>query len=112
MHKGLGISTILFFAYSLITVVGLALFCAVFAVNSSVHSYLIVVFSNARSASADVGFYYMANAGGRFLGTILSGLLYQWGGFVFCLFGSAVMIALSACALPYLENTRKKNASA
>jgi len=56
----------------------LALFCLVFAVNSSVHSYLIVRYSAGDKVAADVGFYYMSNALGRFVGTLVSGALYQW----------------------------------
>ena len=76
--------------------VGLAVFAVVFAVNSAVHSYLVLAYSDADTVSVDVGFYYMANAGGRLLGTLLSGLLYEHGGFTGCLAGSAVMILVSA----------------
>ena len=63
---------------------GLALFGFAFAVNSSVHSYLILAYAGSEKAAEDVGFYYAANALGRFIGTLLSGLLYQWGGLLFC----------------------------
>jgi hypothetical protein len=53
-----------------------------FAVNSSVHSYLVLAYAGSEKAAEDVGFYYAANALGRFFGTLLSGLLYQWGGLV------------------------------
>ena len=56
----------------------LGAFCAVFAVNSSVHSYLIVRYSAGDKVAADVGFYYMSNAVGRFVGTLASGALYEW----------------------------------
>jgi hypothetical protein len=59
---------------------GLILFGVVFALNSSVHSYLVLAYSEADRVSLSVGFYYMANACGRLLGTLLSGLLYQRGG--------------------------------
>ncbi len=71
---------------------GLSLFGFVFAVNSSVHSYLILAYAGSEKAAEDVGFYYAANALGRFLGTLLSGLLYQWGGLVYALLGSALML--------------------
>ncbi len=77
---------------------GLLLFGAVFAINSSMHSYLIVAFAQRDAVSLDVGFYYMANAGGRLLGTVLSGLLYQQFGLISCLLASSMMIALSAGA--------------
>jgi len=78
---------------SLLIVAGLLIFGYVFAVNSSVHSYLILAFSKADRVSQDVGFYYMANAAGRLLGTMLSGVSYQIGGLPLCL-GSAGAMAL------------------
>ena len=78
----------------IILVVGLCLFGAAFAVNSSVHSYLILAYAGSEKAAEDVGFYYAANAAGRFAGTLLSGLLYQWGGINACLGGSAIMLAI------------------
>jgi MFS family permease len=75
-----------------IVVVGLSLFGFAFAVNSSVHSYLILAYAGSEKAAEDVGFYYAANAMGRFLGTLLSGVLYQWGGVSYALFGSAAML--------------------
>lgn len=64
---------------------GLAVFGALFAVNSSLHSYLIVSYAKADGVSLDVGFYYMANALGRLLGTLLSGWLFGLGGLPLCL---------------------------
>ena len=87
----------------LLLVSGLALFGAAFAVNSSVHSYLILAYAGSEKAAEDVGFYYAANATGRFAGTLFSGLLYQWGGITACLGGSALMLALcflTTLALP------------
>lgn len=75
---------------------GLALFGIPFAVNSSLHSYLILAYAGSKKAAEDVGFYYAANAGGRLMGTLLSGLLYQYGGVSACLAGSAVMLVLCA----------------
>jgi predicted MFS family arabinose efflux permease len=72
---------------------GLTLFGVAFAVNSSLHSYLILAYAGSEKAAEDVGFYYAANAAGRFIGTLLSGLLYQWGGLFACLAGSAAMLA-------------------
>ena len=80
-----------------VVVAGLGLFGIAFAVNSSVHSYLILAYAGSEKAAEDVGFYYAANALGRFLGTLLSGVLYQWGGLVAALAGSAAM--LLACWL-------------
>jgi predicted MFS family arabinose efflux permease len=79
----------------LVVCAGLALFGVAFAVNSSLHSYLILAYAGSEKAAEDVGFYYAANAAGRFMGTLLSGLLYQWGGLFACLAGSAAM--LGAC---------------
>jgi len=75
-----------------VVVAGLGLFGFAFAVNSSVHSYLILAYAGSEKAAEDVGFYYAANALGRFLGTLLSGLLYQWGGLLSSLSGSAAML--------------------
>ena len=92
-----------------VVVVGLAVFGFAFAVNSSVHSYLVLAYAGSEKAAEDVGFYYAANAVGRFIGTLLSGLLYQWGGLSWSLAGSAAM--LLACwavtlALPVHRDPR------
>ena len=82
---------------------GLGFFGFAFAVNSSVHSYLILAYAGSEKAAEDVGFYYAANALGRFLGTLMSGLLYQWGGLLYALIGSALMLLacwLATLALP------------
>ena len=79
-------------------VAGLLVFGAVFAVNSALHSYLILAFTQAERVKMDVGFYYMANAGGRLLGTVLSGLTYQVGGLPLMLGTATLMVALSALA--------------
>ena len=84
-------------------VVGLLAFGAVFAINSSLHSYLIVSYAREDGASMDVGFYYMANAMGRLIGTVLSGLMFGIGGLAICLWISSLFIALTviiSLALP------------
>jgi predicted MFS family arabinose efflux permease len=86
-----------------VVVGGLGIFGFAFAVNSSVHSYLILAYAGSEKAAEDVGFYYAANAAGRFFGTLMSGLLYQWGGLLYALSGSAVMLVacwLVTLALP------------
>jgi len=93
--------------------VGLCLFGVAFAVNSSVHSYLVLAYAGTEKAAEDVGFYYAANATGRFAGTLLSGLLYAWAGLAACLIGSAFMLA--ACwaltlALPTRAEVRTVSA--
>ena len=77
-----------------VVVGGLGLFGFAFAINSSVHSYLILAYAGSEKAAEDVGFYYAANALGRFIGTLLSGLLYQWGGLLYALIGSATMLII------------------
>jgi MFS family permease len=77
-----------------VVVAGLGLFGFAFAVNSSVHSYLVLAYAGSEKAAEDVGFYYAANALGRFIGTLLSGLLYQWGGLLYALLGSAAMLVI------------------
>ncbi|MGR3273162.1 organoarsenical effux MFS transporter ArsJ [Thalassococcus profundi] len=79
-------------------VAGLLVFGAIFAINSSLHSYLILSFTTGARVTMDVGFYYMANAAGRLLGTLLSGLTYQLGGVALCLATAGVMVGLSALA--------------
>ena len=76
-------------------VVGLAAFGVVFAMNSSIHSYLVLAYTDVESVSLNVGFYYMANAGGRLLGTLLSGWVYLAGGMAACLWCSAALVVLS-----------------
>ena len=86
LHSQLHSSTVL--------VVGLGIFGFVFAVNSSLHSYLVVALSKTDSVAMDVGFYYMANAAGRLLGTLLSGWVFLQFGFITCLlFSSALVLA-------------------
>ncbi len=77
-----------------VVVAGLGVFGFAFAVNSSVHSYLVLAYAGSEKAAEDVGFYYAANALGRFAGTLMSGLLYQWGGLLYALLGSAAMLAI------------------
>jgi MFS family permease len=78
----------------IVVAVGLALFGLPFAVNSSLHSYLILAYAGSKKAAEDVGFYYAANATGRLAGMMLSGALYQWGGMTACLLGSAAMLLI------------------
>ncbi len=74
---------------------GLILFGAVFAINSSLHSYLIVSYASDDGVSLDVGFYYMANAMGRLIGTVLSGWIYQQSGLIACLLVSTGFLLLT-----------------
>ncbi|MFN3954254.1 MAG: organoarsenical effux MFS transporter ArsJ [Pararhodobacter sp.] len=83
---------------SALLVVGLLVFGMLFAVNSALHSWLILAFAQDRRVTMDVGFYYMANAAGRLIGTLLSGLGYQLGGIQLCLALAALMLGLSALA--------------
>ncbi|MGB3406324.1 MAG: organoarsenical effux MFS transporter ArsJ [Jannaschia sp.] len=85
---------------------GLLLFGAVFAVNSSLHSFLILDFAGAKRVTMDVGFYYMANAAGRLLGTLLSGLCYGLGGLGLSLAVSATMVAVSVLGLSRIPPAR------
>ena len=80
----------------LVLIVGLGIFGAVFAINSAVHSFLIVAFADDDKVAMNVGFYYLANAAGRLTGTLLSGWVYQLGGMAACLWVSAAFLAVSA----------------
>jgi len=90
-------TTLFFFeiAVGYTIVIGLLIFGAVFALNSSVHSFLIIDYADGDKAAINVGFYYMANAMGRLLGTLLSGLLFQWGGLLYCLLGSTLFLTIA-----------------
>ncbi len=81
--------------------IGLAVFAVVFAVNSAVHSYLILAYTDTDQVALNVGFYYMANATGRLLGTFLSGAVYLAGGLAGCLWVSTVLV-LAAAVLTFL----------
>lgn len=86
-----------------VIVIGLLIFGAVFAINSSLHSYLIVSYAKGDGVSMDVGFYYMANAMGRLIGTILSGLVFQIAGLAACLwvsFGFLLLATVISIKLP------------
>ena len=78
----------------IVLVIGLLVFGFVFAVISSAHSYLILAYAGSEKVAEDVGFYYAANAAGRLIGILLSGVLTQAGGMQACLWGSAIMLAL------------------
>ena len=87
---------------------GLGLFGVVFALNSSVHSYLVLAYSEADRVSISVGFYYMANAAGRLIGTLLSGVLYQRAGVNASLWGAVLLAGAAGVAalfLPPVERT-------
>jgi predicted MFS family arabinose efflux permease len=79
-----------------VIVIGLAVFGAVFAFNSAVHSYLVLDYTDGDKVALNVGFYYMANAGGRLVGTLLSGALYQLAGISGCLWGTVAFAAITA----------------
>jgi predicted MFS family arabinose efflux permease len=86
-----------------VLIIGLIIFGVVFAINSSLHSYLIVSYAKDDGVSLDVGFYYMANAMGRLIGTLLSGYLYQTGGMIACLWvttGFLVVVCVISLLLP------------
>jgi predicted MFS family arabinose efflux permease len=82
-------------AVTVAVVGGLIVFGVVFAVNSSLHSYLVLAYSRGDDVSLDVGFYYSANAAGRLAGTLLSGALYLWGGLDAALWGSTGFVAVT-----------------
>ena len=81
---------------NLVIVGGLMLFGIVFAFNSAVHSYLVLAFTDDDKVALNVGFYYMANSGGRLAGTVLSGLVYQISGLVGCLWVSMLFVLAAA----------------
>ena len=88
----------------IITIIILLVFCLFFAINSSLHSFLILKFTNKKRVTLDVGFYYMANAAGRLIGTLFSGLSYTFGGIEFCLFVCSVFLLINRLSINKLEN--------
>jgi hypothetical protein len=115
---GIALALINGIAPALAVVGGLLAFGAVFALNSAVHSYLILAYTDSDKVAMNVGFYYMANAMGRLAGTVLSGLLYQlglqWGasgGLVLCLWASVTFVltaGLLSLLLPANTDPRMK----
>ena len=91
------IAVLVWFDVSVTTVIvgGLIVFGVVFAMNSALHSFLVLAFSDDDAVALDVGFYYSANAAGRLVGTLLSGLLYLWGDLAAALWGSAVFVMVT-----------------
>jgi len=92
---------------TILLIVGLLIFGSIFAVNSSLHSFLILKFTTLERASLDVGFYYMANAAGRLVGTLLSGLSFQFGGLSSCLIVSAIFLLVATFFTWLIPITRK-----
>ncbi|BBN81612.1 MFS transporter [Pseudoalteromonas sp. A25] len=86
-----------------VIVIGLLCFGGVFAVNSSLHSYLIVKFADSDGVSLDVGFYYMANAMGRLMGTVFSGVIYQSYGLEACLWLSSLLLFITVMISKQLD---------
>ena len=76
-----------------VLILGLGIFGIIFAINSAVHSFLILDYADSDRVAMKVGFYYMANAGGRLVGTVLSGWLFMTGGLTTCLIASSIMLA-------------------
>jgi predicted MFS family arabinose efflux permease len=103
LPAGIAVALMLGLPPALSIILGLGLFGAVFAINSAVHSYLILAYSEHDKVAMNVGFYYMANAGGRLAGTVLSGWAYQEQGLIGCLWWSAGFLfvaGLLSLALP------------
>ncbi|MDX6620636.1 MAG: transporter, family, 1-arseno-3-phosphoglycerate exporter [Gaiellales bacterium] len=91
---------------TVVVIVGLAAFGVIFALNSAVHSYLILAYAESGRAAMNVGFYYMSNAGGRLAGTVLSGALYEWRGLTACLWASVAFVVLAGVISLLLPTAR------
>lgn len=87
-------------------IIGLTVFGIVFAFNSAVHSYLVLAYTDDEKVSLNVGFYYMANSGGRLIGTVLSGIVFQTLGLVGCLWVSALFVLLAELITLKLPNPK------
>jgi hypothetical protein len=90
-----------------VIIVGLAVFAIAFAINSAVHSYLILAYTEGDKVALNVGFYYMANAGGRLAGTVLSGLLFQMYGLVGCLWASVAFVLAAGLLAWWMPRTHE-----
>ncbi len=104
----IAIGVMLGFSPWLTVVAGLALFGLIFAVNSSVHSYLILAYTEHEEVALNVGFYYMANAAGRLVGTLLSGIVFQLAGLAGCLWVSAGFVLLAGGISLLLPRARRR----
>jgi MFS family permease len=91
---------------------GLLIFGVVFAFNSAVHSYLVLAFTDDDKVALNVGFYYMANSGGRLAGTVLSGLIYQFFGLAGCLWMSMLFVLAAALITLKLPDPKPSRAIA
>jgi predicted MFS family arabinose efflux permease len=100
------------FAPVVCVVVGLLFFGVAFAMNSAVHSYLILAYAEGDKVAMNVGFYYMANAGGRLMGTVLSGALYEWQGLSACLWFSTAFVLVAGMLTRLLPDVRNRRAAA
>ena len=85
------------------TILLLFVFGFVFAVNSSLHSFLILQYTDKERVSLDVGFYYMSNAFGRLTGTLLSGLCFELGGFTLCLLVATILLFINRLSMEKLD---------
>ncbi len=93
---------------TLVLVCGLLAFGVIFAMNSAVHSYLVLSYAESDRVTMNVGFYYMANAGGRLTGTLLSGALYQWQGLIACLWASVVFVLAAGLLSTMLPTVNRR----
>ncbi|OWY67063.1 MFS transporter [cyanobacterium TDX16] len=97
---------------ALTIVVGLAIFGIIFAFNSAIHSYLVLAYTDDDKVALNVGFYYMANSGGRLAGTVLSGLIFQLFGLVGCLWVSMAFVLMAAAISLKLPDPQPQKAIA
>ena len=98
------------FHLGIVVLAGLALFGMVFAVNSAIHSYLILAYTDSDDVALNVGFYYMANAGGRLIGTLLSGVVYLFHGLSGCLWVSTGFVVVATALTGLLPRQAKSEA--
>ena len=98
------------FHLGIVVLAGLALFGMVFAVNSAIHSYLILAYTDSDDVALNVGFYYMANAGGRLIGTLLSGVIYLFYGLSGCLWVSTGFVVVATALTGLLPRQAKSEA--
>jgi MFS family permease len=92
-----------------ILLVGVFVFAIIFAINSSIHSYLAVKYSEGDKIAVDIGFYYMSNSAGRLFGTLVGGALFEFvgnytNGFAACFWFSLCLTVVAAAITPALKD--------
>lgn len=98
-----------YYGLTVVIIIGLIIFALLFAINSAIHSYLILIYTNKDKVAMNVGFYYMANAGGRMIGTLISGIVYNYIGLAACIWISGAFLVISTILLFFLRHVKQES---